>query len=384
VEITDIRVHVLEGPDAEDVANSSQHATVIEVETDAGITGIGSVAGAPPVVAKAVVEAPLASSITTGLREVLLGRDPHDVEVLWNEMYERTYGYGRKGAAVATLSGIDIALWDIIAKAAEQPLHAMLGGKHRDSVRAYASTLFPEDPDDVDHMRREAERALDDGFTAIKYGWGGITEDREKDRALVETARETLGPDVDLMIDIGMGWQNDLKRGVKQINELDDAYDLFWVEEPVYADNIDGYARISRACSPRIVGGEREYTLYGFRDFIDRGRVDGVQPDVAIGGGITHVEKIATLAAERGIPIYPHGYSTDIVIAANLHLIAANRNAPLLEYCIEDSPLRWEVVNEEFSVEDGYVTIPDEPGLGVSLNRSALDEYATEPWTDWS
>lgn len=384
MEITDIRVHVLAIPDAEDVADGSQHATVIEIETDEDVTGIGAVAGAPPVVAKAIIEAPLASSLSMGLRDIVVGRDPHDVEMLWNEMYERTYAYGRKGAAVATISGIDIACWDIIAKAADKPLHAVLGGKHRDQVRAYASTLFPEDPDDVAHMEREAERALDDGFTAIKYGWGGITQDREKDRELVATARETLGSGVDLMIDIGMGWRNDIKRATKQIRELDEAFDLFWVEEPVLADNIDGYRRISRRCDTRVVGGEREYTLYGFRDFIDRGQPDGVQPDVAIGGGITHFQKIAALAAERGIPVYPHGYSTDIVIAANLHLIAANHNAPLLEYCVEDSPLRWELVNEDFPVEDGHVKIPDDPGLGVTLNHDALAEYSISPWSEWT
>lgn len=383
MEITDLHVHVLAIPDAEDVADGSQHATVLEVETDDDIIGIGAIAGAPPVVAKAIIEAPLASSLSMGLRDIVIGRDPHNIEKLWNDMYYKTYAYGRKGAALAAISGIDIACWDIIAKAAGQPLHALLGGKHRDKVRAYASTLFPEDPDDTVHMEQEAQQALDDGFTAIKYGWGGITQDDDKDHELIAAARETLGPDVDLMVDIGMGWKSDIKRATKQIKELDEAHDLFWVEEPVYADNIDGYRRISERCDTRIVGGEREYTLFGFRDFIDRGQPDAVQPDVAISGGITHLQKIAALAAERGIPIYPHGYSTDIVIAANLHLIAANQNAPLLEYCVEDSPLRWELVEEEFPIENGYVEIPDDPGLGVTLTQDAIAEYSVSPWSEW-
>lgn len=383
MEITDLHVHVLAIPDAEDVADGSQHATVLEVETDDDIIGIGAIAGAPPVVAKAIIEAPLASSLSMGLRDIVIGRDPHNIEKLWNDMYYKTYAYGRKGAALAAISGIDIACWDIIAKAAGQPLHALLGGKHRDKVRAYASTLFPEDPDDTVHMEQEAQQALDDGFTAIKYGWGGITQDDDKDHELIAAARETLGPDVDLMVDIGMGWKSDIKRATKQIKELDEEHDLFWVEEPVYADNIDGYRRISERCDTRIVGGEREYTLFGFRDFIDRGQPDAVQPDVAISGGITHMQKIAALAAERGIPIYPHGYSTDIVIAANLHLIAANQNAPLLEYCVEDSPLRWELVEEEFPIENGYVEIPDDPGLGVTLTQDAIAEYSVSPWSEW-
>ena len=383
MEITDITLHVVSIAEVEDVADGSQDAAIVEVETDEGVTGVGEVAGAPPVVAKAILEAGLSSSNASGLRRLLVGRDPFDVEALWNEMYDRTYAYGRRGAAIAAMSGVDMALWDIVGKATDQPVYRLLGGKHRDSVRAYASTLFPEDPTDTDHMRREAEDALEKGFTALKYGWGGITEDHGRDVELLRAARETLGDDVDLMVDIGMAWGDDAKRAIKETQALDERFDLFWVEEPVYADNYDAYARISDACSTRIVGGEREYTQYGFDTFLDRGRPDGVQPDVAVAGGITQMDKIATMAANEGIPIYPHGYSTDIVIAANLQLVAANKNAPLLEYCVEDSPLRWDLVEESFDLVDGDVVVPDRPGLGVSLDRDALSEYAVEPWKDW-
>jgi L-alanine-DL-glutamate epimerase-like enolase superfamily enzyme len=276
------------------------------------------------------------------------------------------------------MSGIDMALWDVMGKATGRPVYQLLGGKHRDEVRAYASTLFPADPTNTEHMRREARDALDDGFTAIKFGWGGFGRRRADDVALVGAAREELGPEFDIMVDAGMVWQDDVKGGIRTTNAIDEAHDIFWIEEPVFADNVDGYRRFSRACETRVVGGEEEYTVYGFRDFVDRGEVDGVQPDVARSGGITHMEKIATLAAERGIPLYPHGYSTNLIIAANLHLIAANRNAPLLEYCVEDSPLRWDVTVEDFPVEDGVVAVPDEPGLGVTLDRDTLDRYRTD------
>jgi L-alanine-DL-glutamate epimerase-like enolase superfamily enzyme len=384
MEITDVSVHVLSLPEIEDVADGSQDAAIVEVETDAGITGVGEIAGAPPVVAKAIVEAGMSSSNATGLRRVVVGRDPFDVEAIWNELYDRTYAYGRRGAAIAAVSGVDTALWDVVGKATEQPIHRLLGGKHRDAVRAYASTLFPEDPANTDHVRREAEDALSKGFTAIKYGWGAIAADHETDRAMLRAARETLGGDVDLMVDVGMAWGTDVKRAVKEATALDEEFDLYWIEEPVYADDYDAYARVSEACPARVVGGEREHTQYGFREFIDRGDPDGVQPDVAIAGGITQMDKIATMARNAGIPIYPHGYSTDVVIAANLHVIAANENAPLLEYCVEDSPLRWELVEESFELVDGEVPIPDRPGLGITLDRDALAEYAVEPWTDWS
>jgi L-alanine-DL-glutamate epimerase-like enolase superfamily enzyme len=378
MEVTDIVLHTLSLDEVEgEKADGSQDACVVEVETDEGISGIGE-ADSSPAVVQAIVNAPVSHDKSKGLRHVVVGRDPFDVEAIWNDMYEASYFYGRKGAAITAMSGIDMALWDIMGKATDRPVYQLLGGRHREEVRAYASTLFPADPADTAHMRREARQAREDGFTAIKFGWGGFGEDPVTDDALVGAAREELGPEFDIMVDAGMVWQDDVKQAIRTTKRLDDAHDVFWVEEPVFADNVDGYRRIARAVDTRVVGGEEEYTVYGFRDFVDRGEVDGVQPDVARSGGITHMQKIATLAAERGIPLYPHGYSTDIIIAANLHLIAANRNAPLLEYCVEDSPLRWDVVEEEFPVEDGTVAVPDGPGLGITLDRETLDRYRTD------
>jgi L-alanine-DL-glutamate epimerase-like enolase superfamily enzyme len=378
MEITDVVVHTLSLPAVESTkADSSQDACIVEVETDEGITGIGEADSSPRVV-EAIIEAPVSHDKSAGLKEVVVGRDPFDVEVLWNEMYDRTYFYGRKGAAITAISAVDMALWDIMGKALDRPLHRLLGGKHRDSVRAYASTLFPDDPTDTDHMRREAEAALEEGFTAIKFGWGGFGRDRRDDLELVGTAREVLGEGFDIMVDAGMVWQEDVKGAIKRTNELDRAHDIYWMEEPFYADNLDGYRRLSEATETRVAGGEEEYTLYGFREFVDRGKPDVLQPDVARSGGITHLQKIAALGAERGIPFVPHGYSTDVIVAANLQLIAANRNAPLLEYCVEDSPLRWDLVQEDLTAEDGYVEIPDRPGLGITLNRETIEEYRVE------
>lgn len=378
MEITDVIVHTLSLDAVESTkADASQDASIIEVETDAGITGIGE-ADSSPAVVQAIVDAPVSHDKSQGLRQLLVGRDPFDVEVLWNEMFDKTYYYGRKGAAITAMSGIDTALWDVIGKATDRPLYQLLGGKHDESVRAYASTLFPERPTNTEHMREEARDALDRGFTAIKYGWGGFGRSRKRDLELVGAARDVVGDEFDIMVDAGLVWGNDVERARKGINELDRAHDIFWCEEPVMADNFEGYAELSRACETRIVGGEEEYTAYGFRNFIEYGEPDGVQPDVARSGGITHMQKIASQAAQAGIPFLPHGYSTDVIIAANLHLIAANRNAPLLEYCVEDSPLRWDLVEEDFPVEDGHVEVPDRPGLGVTLNRDVLEEYAVE------
>jgi len=377
MEITDVTVHTLSLTDVKDVANGTQDAAIIEVETDMGITGVGE-ADSSPAVVEAIVNAPRSHDKSVGLKQVVLGRDPFDVQVLWDDMFDKSYFYGRKGAAITAISGIDMALWDIMGKATEKPVHKLIGGKKQDDVRAYASTLFPEDPADTDHMRRQAELALEDGFTAIKFGWGGFGEDIEQDHEMLDAAREVLGPEFDIMVDAGMAYGWDAKRAIKCTNKLDNAHDIFWMEEPVYADNIDGYAKISGATDTRIVGGEEEYTAYGFKDFISRGNVDGVQPDVARSGGITHMNKIAAQAAQAGIPFLPHGYSTDILVAASLHLIAANQNAPLMEYCIEDSPLRWEVVEEDLPVVDGRISIPDKPGLGITLNRDTIERYSVD------
>jgi L-alanine-DL-glutamate epimerase-like enolase superfamily enzyme len=314
--ITDVRVHTVALSEVEGGrADGTQDAAIIEVETDEGITGIGE-ADSSPAVVDAVVNAPVSHDKSAGLKTVVLGEDPFDVEVLWNEMFERSYFYGRKGAAITAISGIDMALWDVIGKATGKPLHKLIGGAHRESVRAYASTLFPADPTDTGTMRERARSALDDDFTAIKFGWGGFGDAFETDRELLGAARDALGEE----------------------------FDLYWVEEPIYADN-----------------------------------VDGVQPDVARSGGITHMTKIATLAREAGIPFFPHGYSTDIVVAAHRWRLAATENAPLLEYCVEDSPLRWDLVAEEFPVDaDGRVQVPEDPGLGITIDWDTVEKYRTE------
>lgn len=374
MEITDVIVHTVSvGAVEGEKADGSQDAAIIELETDAGITGIGE-ADSSPAVVKAIVDAPVSHDKAAGLREVVRGWDPFDVKALWNEMYDRTYFYGRKGAALTAISAVDMACWDIMGKATDRPVHQLLGGRHRESVRAYASTLFPDDPTETEHMRREAETALGDGFTAIKFGWGGFGEDPDRDLALVGAARDVLGPEVDIMVDAGFAYNGDVKGAIRRINAIDEAHDIYWLEEPVYADDLTAYRRIAEGCGTRVVGGENEYTASGFRDFVAAG-VDGVQPDVARSGGITHMVKIADIAANAGIPFLPHGYSTDIIVAANLQLIAATPNAPLLEYCVEDSPIRWDMVEEDFPVRDGRVRIPDRPGLGVTLNREAIDKY---------
>jgi len=375
MQVTELTVHTLSVPEGErDRADTTSDMCVVEVETDDGPTGIGEAESSPEVTA-AIVHAPRSHSLVTGLADVVVGNDPFDVEAIWEEMFERTYYYGRKGAVLAAMSAVDMALWDIVGKATDQPVHRLLGGRHRDSVRAYMSTLFPQDPTDTEHMRSEARAAMEAGYTAIKFGWGGFGQDREHDLALVGAARDELGEGFDIMLDAGMAFDGDVKRAVKGVREIDDAHDVFWIEEPFRADDFEGYRTLAERCDTRVVGGEEEYTVYGFRNLVDYGGVDGVQPDVARCGGITQMQKVATLADAEGLPLYVHGWSSEILTAANLQVIAANRNMPLIEHSRRASPLRFGVVEEEFPLENGHIAVPDRPGLGITLDRDTLEQY---------
>lgn len=378
MEITEVHVHTLALPETDDRADGTQDATVVEIETDAGITGIGEAADSSPELVRAAFEAPVSHATSMGLTNVLLGRDPRDVRVLWDEMFEKLgLTEGRKGAAVCAMSAVDIALWDIVAKDAGEPLYKVLGGKHRDRLRVYASTLFPEDPDDVEHVRREARRAVEEGFTAVKFGWGAYGESHESDLALLRAARETLGAERDLMIDCGLCYRHDAKRARREIRALDEAVDLYFAEEPLYPDDHDGYAGLRDACDTRIVAGERDATTYGYKELLTSGALDALQPDVARCGGVTQLRDVVTMAHAFGVPVIPHGYSTDVLVAASAHVMATAPYEPLLEYVIEESPLRWDLLEENLTLEDGRVVLPDGPGLGVELDRDAIETYAT-------
>lgn len=354
------------------VADGTQDALLILVHTDAGITGVGE-ADTSPWIGKAVLEAPVSGDKCQGLARQLEGEDPFETEALWRKCFYRSYKYGRMGAALNVMSGLDMALWDIRGKAEGKPVHELLGGAVRSGVAPYASVLFPEDPADLSDVRGKGEAALQAGFAGIKYGWGSFGYDTGRDVAMVAAAREVLGPDLPLMIDVGMRW--DLPTALERIEALR-RFDAYWFEEPCYADEYEVYGAIAEAAPwTRIVGGEQEYNRWGFRRLVEVGKVRGIQPDLARNGGITETRAVARLAAERGVAVYLHGWSTNVLVAANLNFIAATPNCEWLEYHVGSSPLRWELTEEQFPVEDGRVRIPSRPGLGVTLNMEAVERW---------
>ena len=370
MKITDVEAIILRQPDVDvSMADGSQDTLLIRVRTDEGITGVGEVDSLPPVV-KAVVDAPPSHAIASGLRALLIGENPLEIDRLWEKMYRGSIYYGRRGPAVHALSGIDIALWDIKGKALGQPIHRLLGGPHRPEIRAYASTLMPATSEETADV---VAGLVGRGFTAIKLGWGPFGRDPDLDVALVRAARRAAGDRVELMFDIGFGWP-DGDHAIRMVRRLEE-FRPYWIEEPLQPDDLDGYAKLADAVETRIAAGEEDATRWGFRELIDRGRVDVVQPDVTRAGGISECLRIAHLADLRGVMTVPHSWSTGIIKAASLHLLAALPRATFFEYCVQETALNQALTVERFPLENGLVRFPDAPGLGVTIDDEIVDRY---------
>jgi L-alanine-DL-glutamate epimerase-like enolase superfamily enzyme len=371
LKITDVQAIILRQPVVDIAkADGSQDALLIRIETDEGITGIGEVDSLPPVV-KAIVDAPPSHAIASGLRHLLLGESPLEIDRLWQKMYRGSIYYGRQGPAIHAISGIDIALWDIKGKALGQPIHRLLGGPHRSAIRAYASTLMPDTPVETGEV---VAGLVERGFTAIKLGWGPFGRDADLDVALVRAAREVAGNDVELMFDIGLGWPN-ADHAIRQVRRFEE-FRPYWVEEPLWPDDVAGYRKLADAVETRIACGEEDATRWGFAQLMERTRVDVIQPDVTRAGGISECVRIAQLADLRGVAMVPHSWSTGIIKAASLHVIGAMPNATFLEYCVQETALNQLLTIERFPVVDGMVTLPEAPGLGIEIDDEVVREYA--------
>ena len=260
-------------------ADGTQDAFLVRVHTDEGIVGIGE-ADTSPYVARTIVDMPSSHAVARGLREVLLGENPLDIDRLWHLMFHSSYHYGRAGAALHTMSAIDIALWDIAGKVAGRPVGELLGGQV-DRVRVYASEVMPETPDEV---RLVAEWAVADGYPALKLGWGPLGRDLERDEALVRAARSVLGDERDLMLDGGMAYS--VERAHELVTRLEDVR-LYWLEEPLAADDYEGYRRLFELIPIRLAAGEADSGVKPFRALVEQGQVNVLQPDLARCGGFT-------------------------------------------------------------------------------------------------
>ena len=348
--------------------DSGQDALIVKVSTDAGITGIGEVDSSPAAV-KGAIEGPFSHTATTGLREVVLGEDPLETEYLWYKMYRANIYAGRRGIGIHAMSGIDMALWDIKGKALGLPVWKLLGGGFHKKVRCYASSLFGPTPEKT---CERARRFRDKGFNAVKFGWDPMGRDAKTDVELVRLGRKGLGDDADLLIDAGLAW--DAKTAIQRAQAFEE-YNIFWLEEPLRPDDYEGYRKLSESTSLRIAAGEEESNRLSYLDLMDRGRIDVVQIDLTRCGGFTEAVKIASLAHDRGLVVANHGFSTYINVAAALHFLNAIPNTLIAEFVAEEeTTLRDQITRQKIRAEDGFLKIPDAPGLGIDLDEEAVSQ----------
>lgn len=359
---------------------------LVQVHTDEGIVGLGEAAayGGYLEGTEAV--------ILGELRESILGQDPFRIERLWSMMASRAHQRGRRGMLMMAISGIDIALWDIIGQATHTPLYRLLGG-YRDTLDAYASAGFYAQGKDANALAEEVGTYASNGFKVVKikvgrnpelmsnmlhdmirpdYATASLDEDIER----VRLARQAIGKGVGLAVDANNAWTPSV--ALKFMRAVEE-FDIRWLEEPVQTEDIEGSALVAHQLDTPVAGYETETGLPGFRELIARRAVDIVQPDVIWSGGITECRKIAALAQAHGLPVIPHVFSSAVALIANMHFIASLPNAGLLEFDQNPNPLRTALFEEPIQISaDGTVALPDRPGLGVTLNQETVDRYRIE------
>jgi L-alanine-DL-glutamate epimerase-like enolase superfamily enzyme len=369
MKIVDIRLTGLTGGTVdggwpEDFKPEDDLHTILEVITDEDLIGVGSV-----FTSKALTHGAIEL-----LRPILIGERADEPARVTEKLRQSTFWQGRGGSVEHAISGLDIALWDIYGKKCGQPVGRLLGGFYRNRIKPYGSILFEEAP----VLRKRLEATVSRGFKAIKMGWRPFgRRDRKTDELLIKTARETVGPDVELMVDAGGSeqfWPHGYKWALETAKMLRD-YDIVWFEEALPPDDLEGFIELRRNAPLPITTGEVLTRRQSFRPFIERGAVDIIQPDATKCGGMTESMRIAWMAYDHNVLWVPHGWNTAIGLAADLHLSAAVPVARYVEYLTPCVYLD-ELITEPFYPDaEGFLNIPDRPGLGIELNRDALKKY---------
>ncbi|WP_445504209.1 mandelate racemase/muconate lactonizing enzyme family protein [Microvirga sp. G4-2] len=374
MKIESVRTHILDHRLDQAFESASmrfdrrQHC-LVEIMCEDGTVGWGECLG-PALPNAAVVRA---------YAFALVGRNPLETEVIWSELYNLLRDQGQRGLTVTALSGIDIALWDIKGKHLGAPVSLLLGGRFRESVRAYATGFFRKhDVDRVADVAQEAARYVNEGFHAVKIKIGFNVE--EDLRAIV-ALRDALGPDIRLMIDANHGY--DVLEAL-ELGKRAAACKIDWFEEPVVPEQLGAYRAVREGQPIPVAGGETWHGRYGMLEPLATRAVDIIQPDICGTGGFTEMRRIADLAALHGVRCVPHVWGTGVAIAAGLQFIAAlppnpqrvNPIEPILEFDRTHNPFRQAVLTQAIEHQSGVVRIPDGPGLGIEINRSALEEFA--------
>jgi L-alanine-DL-glutamate epimerase-like enolase superfamily enzyme len=338
--------------------------TLIAVHTDAGLVGLGSVFTSDLLVRGSLKL----------LEPLLLGENALEPERVSEKLHQNTFWQGRGGSVTHTISGIDIALWDLLGKATGQPVGRLLGGRHRERVRPYASLLMQEPAPLADHLRVVHGQ----GFRAFKIGWGPFGRvNVQKDEAIVRAAREAVGSDSQLMVDAGGSdayWRQGYKWALRTAEMLA-AYDVSWFEEPLAPDALNDYVQLRLRSRVPIAGGEVLTRRQAFQPWLQAGAFDIVQPDVTKVGGISEERRIAWMARENGVRFIPHGWNTAVGLAADLQLASAFPDTDLVEY-LTGAPFIDDLAAGGWRLDaDGMLPIPDKPGLGLELDPDAVARH---------
>jgi len=358
MKITDIKAYALRIPlkrgDLPAPTHQAVTPVIVKVSTDEGIIGVGEAWGLSNcalVTAKQVeVLAPM-----------LKGRDPTQIQKVWEELYQVTYYHGRAGIALAAISGIEMALWDIAGKAMNRPVYELLGGRAHDKLRAYASLRsYPEAKDAAQACAIIVEK----GYTAVKL--------HEKSVAMVAASREVIGDAIDLLLDVNCAWTT--TKAIEMGRQLE-PFHLYWFEEPVWpGDDYDGLAEVRRVVNIPVTAGENEYTARGFKGLISKRAVDVLQPGVYKVGGILQVKKVFTLAETFGIRVVPNCWSLGPAMAATVHISFSEPSCELIETAV-DTP-EANILREAPAPEAGFWKVPDKPGLGIELDEDVVARYS--------
>ena len=348
-------------------AYGAPYGLVTRVTTDAGIVGYGETDSMPTVV-KAVIEAPYLNGMMSGLAALLIGQDPTDTNALWHRMAQGTLNYSRDGVTVQAMAALDIALWDIKGKAAGQPVHELLGGARRKSVRAYASHPLGRTLDDTAQAALCLRRA---GFTAVKFGWAPLGPDADRDEAIVRGLREAIGEEAELLLDGGLAW--DAETAIERCHRFQ-PYRLFWLEEPLAPYDFAGYAKLTSSVPTMIAAGELASTTTELARLIQEGGLGVAQVDISR-VGLTQAMAFARFSARLGIPCVNHTYSYDINLAASLHFAAVIELTSLFEYQMTPNEIRDSLVSNRPRPKDSMIDVPEGPGLGIEIDEAALERF---------
>jgi D-galactarolactone cycloisomerase len=377
MKIAEVRTHVLEAPLSEPFAwsfnrTSARSTCLVEIIAEDGTTGWGECFG----------PSALNAAIVAAYRPLLLGQDPLASERLWQAIYNTFRDQGQKGLAITALSGVDIALWDLKGQHFGAPVHQLMGGPLRREVRAYATGTYRRDSGDpLDYVCREVDGYVREGFSAVKLKIGF---DVDADVRLIEAVRETIGPKTGLMLDANHGFDVieavELGRRVAHL-------DIGWFEEPVVPEELTSYEEVRRGQPIPVAGGECEFTRWGFREILTRRAIDILQPDTCAAGGLSECKKIADMATAFGVRYIPHVWGTGVGLSAALHLLAVLPHTPprhtpiepMLEFDRSEHPFRQEVLEAPLEHKGGVVRVPDGPGLGIKINRAAIERFKVKP-----